>query len=80
MTKSAIDHRVLVALKDDFPCGDITVWQSTSVEIFNGVLEVWTATLCCGISVSSDTAVNGEVLSVSPMLSGGVLQLVGGVA
>ena len=28
-----------------------------------------------GISVSSDTAVNGEVLSVSPMLSGGVLQL-----
>ena len=42
------NRRVLVALKNDFSCGDITVWQSTSVKIFNDVLEVWTATLCCG--------------------------------
>jgi len=69
------NRRVLVALKNDFSCGDITVWQSTSVKIFNESLKSGQPRCAAGISVSSDTAVNGEVLSVSPMLSGGVLQL-----
>jgi len=50
--------------------GKVPVSRYSTVSLKSGQLRC-----AAGISVSSDNAVNGEVLSVSPMLSGRVLQL-----